>query len=62
MAASKTLTPEQRSERARNAAHVRNSLDTYVNQVVARAPQLTEEQKAKLATVFRSAPAQNGGR
>jgi hypothetical protein len=52
VAASKTLTPEQRTERASKAARARNSLDCYVKQVVDRAPELTPEQVAKLRTIL----------
>jgi hypothetical protein len=56
VAASKTLTPAERSERARKAAQVRHSLDTYVNAVVAKAPELNDAQRAKLRALF--APAE----
>lgn len=52
MAASTTLTPEQRTERARKAALARHSLDTYVKTVVDRAPELTLEQKSRLRAIF----------
>lgn len=56
MAASKTLTPEQRTERARKAgqasARVRLSLEHHVKAVVDRAPELTPDQLAKLRTLF----------
>lgn len=48
MAASTTLTPAQRTERARKAARARHSLDTYVKAVVSRAPELTLEQRSLL--------------
>lgn len=47
-----TLTPEQRSEKARKAAAARHSLDTYVKTLVDRAPELTERQIAMLAPIF----------
>lgn len=47
MAASKNLTAEQRRERARKA-----HLASCVAAVVARAPELTPEQAAKLRAVF----------
>lgn len=56
MAASTTLTPEQRSDRARKAAAARHSLDTYVKTVVDRAPELSESQRSRLAAIF--APAE----
>lgn len=55
MAASKTLSPEQRRERARRAGKAAHSLDSYVRQVVDRAPELTPEQIDKLKTIFGSA-------
>lgn len=57
MAASTTLSPQQRIERARKAAAARHSLDTYVKTVVDRAPELTESQKARLAAIFAPAEA-----
>lgn len=47
MAASKTLTPEQRRERARKA-----HLASAVNAIVARAPELTPDQAARLRAIF----------
>lgn len=47
-----TLTAEQRAENSRRAALARHSLDTYVKTVVDRAPELTPEQKQRLATIF----------
>lgn len=52
VAASTTLTPQQRTERARKAALARTSLDTYVNAVVAKAPELTPAQRDRLAAIF----------
>ncbi|MCX4558102.1 hypothetical protein OHA02_18070 [Streptomyces phaeochromogenes] len=52
MARPKTLpSPEVRQARARKGALARNSLDSYVKQIVARAPELTEEHYAKLRTI-----------
>jgi hypothetical protein len=48
MAASKTLTREQRVERARRAAQARESLDRHVAKVVEQAPALTAEQVERL--------------
>lgn len=47
-----SLTPEQLSERARKAAQARTSLDAHIKAVVAKAPELTEGQKARLAAIF----------
>lgn len=47
-----TLTPKERSENARLAAQARHSLDTYVKAVVDRAPELSDEQRAKLSAIF----------
>lgn len=52
MAASKTLSPAQRTERARNAGHASQSTDTLINRLVARAPALTDEQRARLAALL----------
>lgn len=52
MAASTSLTPAQRTERARKAAQARHSLETYVKTVVDRAPELSEAQRARLAAIF----------
>lgn len=52
MAASTSLSPEQRTERARKAAAARHSLDTYINAVVNAAPELTDRQKARLTAIF----------
>lgn len=52
MAASKTLSPEQLSDRARRAAAARHSLDSYIDSIVRRAPELTDEQIAKLRPIL----------
>lgn len=56
MAASKTLTPEQRIERARKAGQAsalkRSTLDYHINKVVDRAPELTPEQTDRLRAIF----------
>lgn len=44
--------PEFRRARARKAAAARHSLDTYVKAVVDRAPELTPQQRARLATLL----------
>jgi hypothetical protein len=53
MAASTSLTPEQRRERARNAGRAGHTLDAYVQRVVDRAPELTPEQRDRLALLLR---------
>jgi hypothetical protein len=53
MAASKTLTRAQRIERARKAGQASHSLEHYVSKVVDRAPELTTEQRDRLATLLR---------
>ncbi|WP_436527005.1 hypothetical protein [Actinoplanes sp. HUAS TT8] len=73
MAASTSLSPAQRSERARKAAAARNAkltaaersqaasnahLAQAVASVVSRAPELTQTQRAKLAAIF--APGADG--
>ncbi len=52
MAASTTLTPTERTERARKAALARTSADAHIDALLAKAPELTEAQKAKLAAIF----------
>ncbi|GAA4016143.1 hypothetical protein [Streptomyces plumbiresistens] len=44
------------TERARAGAKARNSLDSYVKQIVERAPELTDEHIAKLRTLLRPVP------
>lgn len=56
MAASTSLTPAQRTERARKAALARTSLDAHIDAIVAKAPDLKPEHRARLATLL------NGGR
>jgi len=52
MAASKTLSPEQRVERARKAGRVAQSLDAQVDRIVKNWPKLTDEQIDKLRGLF----------
>lgn len=52
MAASTTLSAEQRRERARKAGQKAQSLETYVKHVVNRAPELTPEQVESLRAIF----------
>lgn len=47
MAAAKK-TPEELSAAGRKAAAARHSIDTYIDSIVRRAPELTPEQVAKL--------------
>lgn len=57
MARTKTLPPKEvRVARARKGAQARHSLDSYIRTVVARAPELTAEQRARLAALFSSPP------
>lgn len=51
-AAAAAMTPEQRVERARRASAAKESLDRYVERVVARAPELTVEQRARLRALL----------
>jgi hypothetical protein len=44
------------SERGRELAARRHSLDTYIKSIVARAPELTPEQRDRLAAILRPAP------
>lgn len=43
-----------RRRRARHAAAVRNSLDNHIKQVVDAAPQLTPDQRDRLALIFQT--------
>jgi hypothetical protein len=57
MAASTTLTPEQRAERARDAARARwdsdpVGIDAHIDALVRRAPAMTPEQAAKIGRLF----------
>ncbi|MEW2141373.1 hypothetical protein AB0869_00975 [Micromonospora vinacea] len=56
-ASAASMTPEQRRERARKA-----HLASAVNAVVARAPELTPDQAAKLRAVFGTAAGSAGQR
>jgi hypothetical protein len=53
MAASTTLTPEQRSERARNAGKAAQSPETYAQRLVRDWPTLTASQKATISAALR---------
>ena len=50
---SKTLTPEQRSERARKAALARTTVDAHIKALVDTFPPLTDEQQRRLAELLR---------
>ena len=54
------LDPEFRKRRAQHAAKARTSLDHYVRQVVERAPDLTDEQRTRLAAILRGSGAGDG--
>jgi hypothetical protein len=45
--------PAYRRARAKKAAQRRHSLDTYIKSIVERAPELTTEQRDRLATLLR---------
>jgi hypothetical protein len=50
----------QSSERGRELARRRHSLDTYIKSIVARAPELTAEQIDELASILRGATIARG--
>jgi hypothetical protein len=52
MAAPKTLTPEQRSERARKAASARTTVDAHIRALVDAAPEFTDEQLQRLTVLL----------
>jgi len=52
MAASKTLNREQRIERARKAGQAAQSVDTAIRRVVESWPSLSDEQVARLRSLF----------
>lgn len=58
MAASTSLTPAQRTERARKAALARTSIDAHIDALVRRAPEITPEREARLRVLL--APAGDG--
>lgn len=51
----KNADPGFRHDRARKAALARESLDNYVRKLVDRAPELTAEQRDRLALLLRGA-------
>jgi hypothetical protein len=57
MAAATSLSPERRTERARRAALARTSVDHYIKALVDRAPELTAEQRDRLALLLRDGAA-----
>lgn len=52
MAASKTLSPEQRIERARLAGEASNSVHSLASRIARRAPQLSPEQIERLRDIL----------
>jgi hypothetical protein len=46
--------PEYRHKRARKAAAARHSVDAYIRSIVARAPELSDEQRSRLAAILRA--------
>ena len=50
---SKLADPEWRRWRARKAAQARTTIDHHIDAIVAAAPELTPEQKDRLATILR---------
>ena len=48
--------PKFRHRRAQHAALSRTSVDHYIEKLVDRAPELTAEQRGKLAVLLRSTP------
>lgn len=61
MAASKTLTPAQRTERARNAALARTTPRAHVEAIIRAAGKLTDEDIARLRSLLpppKAAPAE----
>jgi hypothetical protein len=52
MAASKTLSPQQRIERARKAGKASHTPDTHIRQLADVAGDLTDEQARKLVAVL----------
>ena len=48
--------PQFRHQRAQKAARTRTTLAHYINSIVARAPELTPEQRDRLATILRPTP------
>jgi hypothetical protein len=56
MAASKTLSPEQRIERARNAGRASHTPDAYIRRLAASAGTLTAEQAEQLRALLPAVP------
>jgi len=50
--------PEFRQKRARAGGYARNSIDTYIRSLVARAPELTPEQIDRLRALLPSSAAE----
>jgi hypothetical protein len=49
-----TADPDFRRRRAAHAAAVRNSLDNHIKKVVDAAPELTPDQRDRLALIFKT--------
>ncbi|MFD8392536.1 hypothetical protein ACFV2N_25905 [Streptomyces sp. NPDC059680] len=58
----KPLDPEFTRERARKARAAQLSVEHYVQKIVDRAPELTDEQMEKLRALLRPAPVCGGAR
>ena len=52
--------PAYRHARAKKAAERRHSLDTYIKSIVDRAPELTPEQRDRLAILLRPSGTPDG--
>jgi hypothetical protein len=52
--------PAYRRARAKKAAQRRHSLDTYIKSIVDRAPELTAEQRDRLAAILRTSRTPDG--
>ena len=50
-----TIDPQVAHERARKAGRASHSLDSYIKRIVDRAPELTAEQRDRLASLLRPA-------
>jgi hypothetical protein len=55
-----TSDPEFRRRRAALAARTRASLDHHIKKVVDAAPELTPDQRDRLALIFKTSPAEAG--
>jgi hypothetical protein len=57
--ANRNIDPQVAHERATKAAYASHSLDSYIKRIVDRAPELTAEQRDRLASLLR--PTTSGG-